>query len=174
MEAFQELLCLQQSRGGETEAQAKAEAEAHKLLGNVYVALQDNRSAEQHFTDALHLYAEAGGSSGKAAADMQHRIDRLAVSAVPELFRPIIRLLSCVLLCLCECLTMASSSPIAWKINLLPEHSGTSALTLQIDHRLPMIFSPYLGSVPCLLTICVTKCPSRRTRKPFPWSDEGC
>ena len=73
LESYRELLAVQQSRG---EAHKKGEAEAHKLMGNVYIALQDMNSALQHYEDALSLFGEAGSHQ---AAEMQKRIHSLSV-----------------------------------------------------------------------------------------------
>ena len=73
LESYRELLSLQRGRGDD---HRKGEAEAHKLMGNVYIALKDMRSAVQHYEDALTLFREAGSHQ---AAEMQKRIESLTV-----------------------------------------------------------------------------------------------
>jgi hypothetical protein len=72
---------LQKLRYPDDEAKlAVGQAEAFKLIGNVYIAKKFYRIALDHYTQAMDLFAKHLGPSSGLAVDLEHRINEIRAS----------------------------------------------------------------------------------------------
>ncbi|GAX83688.1 hypothetical protein CEUSTIGMA_g11113.t1 [Chlamydomonas eustigma] len=73
--AYDDLMDLQAQRFPEGSAKyATSRAEALKLMGNVYVALRQWERAQEHFNEAMDMYASYLGPTSSLVSDLQTRI----------------------------------------------------------------------------------------------------
>eukprot|EP00798_Chlamydomonas_sp_ICE-L_P022934 gene22934-30114_t len=85
LEAYGELMALQKERYPDDVAKmAVGQAEAFKLLGNVYIAKKYYSRALQHYTESLDLFAKYLGPTSGLAVDLEHRICEIRASYMDE------------------------------------------------------------------------------------------
>mmetsp|Transcript_38196 Transcript_38196/g.107927 ORF Transcript_38196/g.107927 Transcript_38196/m.107927 type:complete len:624 (-) Transcript_38196:107-1978(-) len=79
LDAYTELLSIQQSQDDmDANLRERGEGEAHKLMGNVYMAVRNVSSAEKHYSEALNLFKSAYGEGHRQTQELEKRIQRLA------------------------------------------------------------------------------------------------
>eukprot|EP00798_Chlamydomonas_sp_ICE-L_P028328 gene28328-31448_t len=85
LETYNELVELQQQRYPNNPSKmALAQADAFKLIGNVYVAKKSYGRALGYYTQALDLFSKYQGPRSSLAADLEHRISEIKASYMVE------------------------------------------------------------------------------------------